>query len=125
MKRFWQGAARRRALRLLGIGTAIAMDKLHSREAAQLTQAAHAAQMGDWAQATSLLNRSRQQWEESWTLTAAVCDHGPMERIDSLYAMLEIMAQSRAPEFPGYCAQLALLTQAIGEAHQFNLQNLL
>ena len=125
MKRFWQGSALLLALLLLSIGTAVVMGRLHSRGTAELTQAAQAAQTGDWALASQKLNQSRQQWEESWTLTAAVCDHGPMERIDSLYAMLEIMVQNRDPEFPGYCAQLALLTQAIGEAHQFNLRNIL
>lgn len=125
MKRFWQGAALLLALLLLGIGTAVTMETLHSRETADLTQAAAAAQAGDWTLASQKLNQSRQQWEAGWTLTAAVCDHGPMEQIDSLYAMLDIMVKNHAPEFAGYCAQLALLTQAIGEAHQFNLRNIL
>lgn len=125
MKRLWQGIALLLVLLLIGIGITAAMDSIHSDTAAQLSRAAEAARDGNWDTAAGLLSQSKAAWEKHWVLTATAANHGPMEQIDSLYAMLEVFVQGQAPQFPAVCAQLSKLTEAVGEAHRFSLENLL
>ena len=55
-----------------------------------------------------------------------MADHGPLEEIDSLFAQVQIYADTgKTADFAAYCTRLAKLVTAVGEAHGLTWQNLL
>ncbi len=126
MKRGWLGVGLLVVLLALGIVGQITMDTLHTDTIALLEQAALSAQNEDWGQAIPLAQQAQDRWQRSYTVTAAVADHSPMDDVDKLYAELQVYAQAQdAAHFAATCTQLARMTQAVSEAHSFNLRNLL
>ena len=91
-----------------------------------LDAAAVAAMAGDTAGALAAARHSRQQWDAMWHKTAAFTDHEPMDEIDSLFALLEILGlQKNQEEFPALCAQLSQLTDALAHSHSLHWWTLL
>lgn len=126
MQRLWIGIALLIILLGLGLWTAIAMDKIHQPIAALLNQAAEAALQEDWQDAAALALDAKGEWERHWSAIASVADHTPMDEIDGLFAQLPIFArEEEKSDFAAVCAQLARLTQAMGNAHSLNWWNLL
>ena len=114
MKRFWIGMAVMAALLVVGLSVTAAIDTLCTPISHQLQQAA---QTEAWEQATALAASAQHSWEHRRKFCAAVTDHEPMEEIDTLFRALQVYArQQDRTLFQDACAQLAAMTDAIGEA---------
>lgn len=126
MRRLWLGVALLLLLFGIGLWAAATMDNIHQPIAALLDQAAEAALHEDWETAAALALDARGEWEDHWSMTAAVADHNPMDEIDGLFAQLPVFArEEEKADFAATCAQLSQLTQAMGNAHSLNWWNLL
>ena len=126
MKRLWLGVVLLAAMLVLGILTAIGMTRLHDPISEELSRASQAALDDRWEEADALWHHAEKQWRRSWPLTASVADHEPMENIDALFAELRVYAREKEAEhFAACCANLSMLTEAMGEAHAINWWNLL
>jgi hypothetical protein len=125
-RRFWYGLGVLAMLLVLGLWTAWGMEKLNQPVADALEQAAQAAVGGDMAQGMALAERAQNHWCQNRGRMTAVADHGPLEEIDSLFAQVQIYADTgKTADFAAYCTRLAKLVTAVGEAHGLNWQNLL
>ena len=119
MKRFVMGIAILTVLLVLGIGVSALFQSAHRPCSHHLTQAAQAAQAGDWGQASASLSQAQKQWQQFHHFTAAFADHAPMEEIDSVFAQLAVYAgQEDGGQFPALCARLAELVEAMAHSHR-------
>lgn len=126
MKRGWFGAALLAALLLLGILSSLAMGMLHEPLSDSMERASELAMAGNWEQAAAVSRRSAEIWEELWQFSAVFADHGPMEEIDSLFAQLEVYRKAGDTlGFAAVCASLQTQLEAMGDAHELSLWNLL
>lgn len=125
-RRFWYGLGVLAVLLVLGLWTAHGMQRLNQPVTDALEQAAQAAVDGDIAKGVALAEQAQALWQQHRGRTTAVADHGPLEEIDSLFAQVQIYADTgKTADFAAYCARLAKLVAAVGEAHGMNWQNLL
>ena len=125
-RRFWYGVVLLVLFLALGLLTGWAMQRAQQPVKDTLEQAAYAALAGNMEQGAALAGKAKADWERCRDWTAAVADHAPMEEIDSLFAQMEIYAKTEQKiEFAAYCARLARLVEAIGQAHELTWQNLL
>lgn len=125
-RRFWYGVVLLVLFLALGQLTAWAMQRAQQPVQHTLEQAAASALQGDMDRGVALAQTAKQAWERHRPLTATVADHEPMEEIDSLFAQVEIYAQTEQnTEFAAYCTRLARLVEAIGQTHKLTWQNLL
>ncbi len=125
-RRFWYGSAILVFFLVLGLLVAWGMENMQRPVTGKLEQAAQAALDGDMEQGIILAQTAKDTWQRHRDLTAAVADHAPMEEIDSLFAQVEVYAQSeKTVDFAAYCTRLARLVEAVGEAHALTWQNLL
>ena len=126
MKRLWIGIGILLILLGLGIGTTVFAVRIHSDISQNLQQASESALRGKWQDARSLSSDAKTAWESSRKLTASIADHEPMEEIDNLFSQMEVYLVTRQQiPFAACCASLAVLTEAIGEAHAVNWWSLL
>lgn len=126
MKRSKIGAWLLVALLVIGLVSSWTMVKFCDPVGEAVAEAAEAALREDWANAEALAESARARWEKYWGFCAAFADHEPMEKINGLFAQLDIYAQSRdAQNFAAVCAQLSEDAKAIGEAHSLKWWNLL
>lgn len=126
MKRGGFGAVLLAALLVLGIISALAMDRLHSPLADTMEEASAAALAGDWHRAAQLTGEVHASWEKGWRFSACFADHGPMEQIDRLFSQLEVYRAAEDPlAFAVVCASLQTQLEAMGDAHKLNWWNLL
>lgn len=126
MKRLWLGIILLALLPALGIWESARIEKLTQPVADTLFRAAQAATAEDWAQAQQLCEEAEEQWEAHWSFLAAMNHHGPMEEIDSQFARMRMLLQTRsAAEFSACCARMGEMIRALGDAHRVNLRNLL
>ena len=125
-RRFWYGLGVLAVLLALGLWTAWGMEGLNQPVTHALEQAAQAALNDDMAQGVALADRAQDIWCRNRGRITAVADHGPLEEIDSLFAQVQIYADTgKTADFAAYCTRLAKLVTAVGEAHGLNWQNLL
>ena len=109
-----------------GLLVSCVLGRQQERIAGILEDCAWMALSDQWSDARQTAAEARQQWEESWSLRAAVGDHTPMEQIDELFAQLNISAA--AGERTGFaqdCAVLASRIRAVGNAQRLSWQNVL
>ena len=126
MKRGWLGAGILVAFLVLGFGVSVAMDNAHLPASRWLDQAAEHTLAGEFEQAIPLAMAAKTRWEETWSGTAVVADHSPMDDVDALFAEMEIYAKTKEePHFAACCRELAQRLQAVAEAHKFNWWNVL
>ena len=126
MKRLWLGVGLLLLLAVLGFLTAWGMQRIHEPVSNTLSLAGQAALEEDWERAVDLSAQAYQRWKRYRKLTAAAADHEPMEAIDSLFCELEVYGKEREAEhFAACCANLRILTRAMGEAHEVSWWNLL
>ena len=126
MKRLWLGVAI--LLVLLGTGIGTTCFALHTQNGISQTleHASEAALRGKWQEASNYSLKAKADWESCRRITASISDHEPMEEIDDLFAQMEIYLLTRQQiPFAACCASLAVLTDAIGEAHAVNWWSLL
>lgn len=126
MKRSWIGAVLLVVLLAVGIFSTWQMQRSHGPMAEDIRQARVMAQAGQWEMAEECVSRAKRGWEKSWGISASFSDHEPMERINALFAQLEVCGGIR--ETASYClicAQLQQELEAMGETHRFVWWNLL
>lgn len=125
MKRSILGLIMLLILLILGIFTTGYMQKCHEDVLRTLQTAVTCAEAGNWQQATFALRTAEDAWERQWGITAALSDHEPMEKINDLFAQLDIYAKAEDPvRFTAVCARLKEALDAIGEAHSVVWWNL-
>lgn len=126
MKRFLLGIAILAVFLGLGLWTWQVMDHLHMDISQTLEQAAAQVLAGQTEQGISLALQAHERWQKNWHLTAFLADHAPMDEIDALFAQALCYADTgNTADFVSHCAQLAMLVEAVGEAHALSWWNLL
>ena len=126
MKRSQFGLGLLLALLILGILSTWAMGKSTDPITETVRQAGEAGFRSDWAVAEKKMGEAKSDWEKRYPLCASLTDHEPMENINSLFAQLEVYAQSRDHQnFAAVCALLEKNIEAMGEAHSLKWWNLL
>ena len=125
-KRFYLGLAILLLLLILCIVAAIGMKAIHRPLEIALGQAADLAAAGDQEQAISIARGAYKRWMRYHALSASFADHSPMDDTDTLFQEMLVYAQTKEiPHFIACCRQLAVMTQAMYDAHSFSLKNLL
>ena len=126
MGRLWLGIGILVLFLVLGLWISSAMDSVHVAIAHTLETAAEQALSGDLATATQTAATAKISWESHWHSSATVADHAPMDEIDGLMAQLECYSRANQPgDFAACCARLALLVEAMSEAHSLTWWNFL
>ena len=126
MKRIRFGTALLSVLLILGILSNVMMRKIPPAQAKRLHHAAALASAGDWAAARDLSEVARSAWEQKQIFYCAMCDHEDIDRIDGLFAQMEVYAATRsAVSFSSICAQLASHLEALSHSHSLSPENFL
>lgn len=126
MSRFWLGIGLLVIFLVLGIGSEVALNRIHQPIAQSLEEAAEQGLGGNPKEAVAIAQKAEERWQKYWRATATVSSHNPMDEIDSLFAQLSVYAQKdRTVEFSAGCARLASLIRAIAEAQSFQWWNLM
>ena len=126
MKRIHFGAALLSVLLILGILSNVMMRKIPPAQAKKLNHAAALASAGDWAAARDLSEEAKNAWEKKQIFYCAMCDHEDIDRIDGLFAQMEVYAAARsAVSFSSTCAQLASHLESLSHSHSLTLDNFL
>ena len=126
MKRLWIGAGLLAVLLLLGIGSTLAMNKIHSPIARQLDSACEAAIAGHWQEARILAAGARGHWEDYKEFAACITDHDDLETADAQFARLDALERIReSAAFAAVCAELSAMFDALAEMQDFNLWNMM
>jgi len=126
MKRSWIGFI----LLLVLLGTSLAaswgMMEIHQEASEKLNRAAELALTGEWAGAAYLTAQVRHSWDKWALLRAALADHGPMEELDASFTQLELYGKAREKlAFASICREMACRMEAMGQAHGWELENIL
>ena len=125
-KHFYIGIAILALLLVLGIGTTAVMEATHEPVEVSLAQAAELAMADNLEQALPLAQKAYNRWQKYHSLTASFADHSPMDDTDTLFQeMLVYGRMEEVPHFAACCRQLAILTEAMYDAHAFSLKNFL
>lgn len=125
MKRSILGLGMLLILLAVAIFTTGYMQKCHEEVLLALHDAEARAEKGDWQQARAGVAAAKAGWEAKWGITAALCDHEPMETVNDLLAQLEVYTEVKDPvQFAAVCARLREALEAIGEAHSVAWWNL-
>lgn len=126
MKRSWFGFFLLILLLGLSLVSSWAMEEIHSEASEKLEQAADFALSENWHKAAFLTAEVLRDWDRWQLLRSALADHGPMEDIESSFAVLEVYARQREKlAFAASCRELSRRIEAMGDAHAFRLRNLL
>ena len=126
MKRIRFGTVLLAVLLLLGIFSNVLMRKIPPAQAKKLNQAAVLASVGDWAAARELSAQAKTAWEQKQVFYCAMCDHEDIDRIDGLFAQMEVYAATRsAVAFSSTCAHLANRLEALSHSHSLSPENFL
>ena len=126
MKRLWIGAGLLAVLLLLGIGSTLAMNRIHSPIARQLDSACEAAIAGHWQEARILTAGARGHWENYKEFAACITDHDDLERADAQFARLDTLQRVQASAaFAAVCAELSAMFDALAEMQDLNLWNMM
>jgi hypothetical protein len=94
MKRLWIGVVILVILSLLGIGSTLAMEKIHAPIARQLESASEAAVSGHWQEARILAAGAKVRWEQHRKFVACISDHEALEAADARFARLDALQES-------------------------------
>ena len=125
-KRFYIGMAILLVLLVLGIGVSAGMRAIHAPVEELLEQAATLALQQDPEGAVSLAQEAYTKWENAHSFTASLADHTPMDDTDTLFREMLIYGQTQElPHFAACCRELAVMVEAMYDAHAFSLKNLL
>ena len=125
-KRFYLGLAILVLLLALGIGTTVSMRAIHKPVAEMLYQAADLALKEDLSAALPLSKKAYNRWQKYHSFTASFADHSPMDDTDTLFQEMLVYGQTdEIPHYTACCRQLAVLAEAMYDAHVFSLKNLL
>ena len=125
-KRFYLGITILAILLVISIGTSAAMKAIHQPMEADLKEAARLALEGNTESAFPLAQRAYNRWERFHSIIASFADHSPMDDTDTLFQEMLVYGQTEeAPHFIACCRELAVMAEAMYDAHRFSLKNLL
>ena len=125
-KRFYLGVAILALLLTICIIAAIIMALIHQPMETDLQEAAGLALSNDLERALPLAQRAYDRWETYHGITASFADHSPMDDTDTLFQEMLVYGHTEEiPHFAACCRQLAVMTQAMYDAHVFSLKNFL
>lgn len=125
-KRFYLGLGILLVLLGLGIGAEAGMKALHQPVEALLYEAADLALEENLEEALPLAQGAYVKWQKQHSITASFADHSPMDDTDTLFQELLVYGQTEeVPHFAASCRELAVLINAMYDAHAFSLKNLL
>lgn len=100
--------------------------RIFSPMESMMDSAARAALAQDWETALSLAGAARNRWIQYRRFTASVADQSPMDDTERLFAEMDVYARFRDREhFSAACAELSIMCQAMGDAHNGTWWNLL
>lgn len=126
MKRLWIGAGLLAVLLLLGIGSTLAMERIHNPVARQLDSACQAALSGHWQEARILAAGAKGHWESYKEFAACITDHEALEAADAQFARLDVLERIReSAAFAAVCAELSAMFDALADMQDFNLWNMM
>ena len=126
MKRLWIGVVILVILSLLGIGSTLAMEKIHAPIARQLESASEAAVSGHWQEARILAAGAKVRWEQHRKFVACISDHEALEAADARFARLDALQESgERIALAAVCAELSAMFDALADMQDFSLQNLM
>ena len=126
MKRLWIGAALLVILLLLGIGSTLAMEKIHAPIARQLESASEAAISGHWQEARILVAGAKVRWEQHRKFVACISNHEALEAADARFARLDSLERlGESFAFAAACAELSAMFDALADMQDFSFQNLM
>ncbi len=125
MKRCWIGLGLLLIVLAVGIGAALGMEQIHAPVAWKLEQAADYAMVGLWPEAERCSRQAREDWDRWSHIRGSLSDHGPVEDAESIFVQLPVFADEEDIHFAALCRELARKVRAVGEAHSFNLRNIL
>ena len=126
MNRLWFGVLLLVLFLGMGIAAAVILDHVQQPVVQALEQAAQQVLLEVPESGVRLAEKAKKHWDKNWYGIAAIALHGPMEEIDSLFAMLPVYAQSgQWTSFAACCARLSKLVDAIGEAQGLSWWSLL
>ena len=125
-KRFYLGVVILLLLLGLGIAATVGMKAVHSPVEEALKDSAELAVAGDLPAALRQAREAYDLWQRSHRFTASLADHSPMDDTDTLFQEMLVYGQmGEVPHFAACCRQLAVLVQAIYDAHSFTWWNIL
>ena len=125
-KRFYLGLGILVLLLALGISTSAIMQVIHEPVAGALYQAADLALEDNLNGALLLSQKAYDRWQDYHSLTASFADHSPMDDTDTLFQEMLVYGQTgEVPHYAACCRQLAVLAEAMYDAHVFSWKNLL
>jgi hypothetical protein len=126
MYRGWLGFGLLVVLLVLGIWSSRLMNGIHTPVSQQLETAAQQVLSGDMDTGHATALKAKAAWDMHWRFSAAFSDHAPMDEIDGLFAQMESYAHAEsARDFAACCSRIAMLVEAMAEAHWLTWWNLL
>ena len=126
MKRSWIGLILLLVLFGISLAASWGMVQIHQEAAQKLDKAADQALSGEWAAAAYLVAQARHNWDTWAILRAALADHSPMEELDAAFSKLELYGKQKEKlAFAAVCREMACQMEAMGQAHGWNLENIL
>ena len=126
MKRSWLGLLFLLILLAASLVTTWGMSEIHEDSSEKLEEAADLALSGQWSRAAFLTAQVRHKWDKWELLRAALADHGPIEDLDADFALLEVYGRSQERiAFAATCREMSRRMEAMGDAHGFDLKNIL
>ena len=126
MIRAWLGIAILLLLLGLGVFSAAATEHFHETMAVHLTQAAEAAETGEWDRANIQFLQAKKIWEQARNSNAAITDHAPMEEIDRYFIQGAVyLSEQVRMDFRSCCCALTVLVEAVADAQALNWWSLL
>ena len=125
-KRFYLGLVILVLLLALGVGASVIMQVIHKPVADKLYTAADLALQDKMDEALALSKKAYDRWQTFHSLTASFADHSPMDDTDTLFQEMLVYGQTEElPHFAACCRELAVMAEAMYDAHVFSLKNLL
>lgn len=109
-------------LLLLGIFSAVAMDRIHLPISQLLQQAADES----LPQGVLTAQKAKTLWENHWKFSATLADHAPMDEIDGLFAQLAAYEKAGlSGDFSACCLRISTLIEALAETQRLTWWSLL
>ena len=125
-KRFYLGLTILLLLLGLGIGTSATLKAVHQPVRQLLENAAAIALEDNLDAALPIARKAYDRWQKYHDLTASFADHSPMDDTDNLFQEMLVYGQmEEVPHFAACCRELAVMTEAMYDAHVFSVENLL
>lgn len=123
MRRIWIGVGLLAVLLVLGM---VVMHTTNRQLGTVSDTLKQAAEIRDWDRAVTLAQKAQKDWKQKWHLMAALADHTDMDKIDGIFARLEVYQQRKAEtDHAAACAQLSEAIRDLEENHRLTWWNLL